>query len=111
MEKVLVVDDDEQLLLILTEILGRYKNKFETIPVKNGFDAIRTLQEQEIALMVTDIYMPGINGMVLLSYVSKNFPNMPCIIMTGHGTPELRERMEKKYTHFIQKPLMDLPDW
>lgn len=104
MERVLVVDDDEQLLLILTEILGRYKNKFETVPVKNGFDAIRALQEQNFSLVVTDIYMPGINGIVLLSYVSKNFPNMPCIVMTGHGTPELKERLEKKYSHFIQKP-------
>ena len=104
MERVLIVDDDEQLLVILTEILGKYKNKFETVPVKNGFDAIRKLQQQQFSLVVTDIYMPGINGIVLLSYVSKNFPKMPCIVMTGHGTPELKERLEKTYAHFIQKP-------
>lgn len=104
MDKVLIVDDDEQLLLIISEILGRYKDRFEVVPVKSGFEAIRSLQEHKYSLVVTDLVMPGINGMVLLSYVSKNFPNLPCIIMTGHGTPELKERLEKKYTHFIQKP-------
>lgn len=104
MDKVLIVDDDEQLLLILTEILGKYKNKFEIYPVKDGFEAIRALQENKISLVVTDLYMPRINGLVLLSYMSKNFPNIPCIVMTGHGTEELKKRLEKQYTSFIQKP-------
>lgn len=104
MDKVLIVDDDEQLLLILTEILGKYKNKFEVLPVKSGFEAIRALQEQKFSLVITDLVMQGINGLVLLSYLTKNFPSLPCIIMTGHGTPELRQRLEKQYTHFIQKP-------
>lgn len=104
MNKVLIVDDDEQLLLILVEILGRYKKKFDIVPVKSGFEAIRALQEQKFALVVTDLIMPGINGLVLLSYVSKNFPSIPCIVMTGHGTQEMKERLEKQYTHFIQKP-------
>ena len=104
MDKVLIVDDDEQLLLILTEILGKYKQKFETVAVKNGFEAIQELQQQKFALVVTDLYMPRINGLVLLSYMSKNFPHIPCIIMTGHGTLEMRERLEKKATAYIQKP-------
>lgn len=104
MDKVLIVDDDEQLLLILSEILGKYKNKFEIFPVSSGFEAIRALQERKFSLVITDLVMQGINGLVLLSYMTKNFPNVPCIIMTGHGTPELRQRLEKQYAHFIQKP-------
>jgi CheY-like chemotaxis protein len=104
MEKVLIVDDDEQLLLILEEILGKYKKKFITVAVKNGFEAIQALQQQKFALVVTDLYMPRINGLVLLSYMSKNFPHIPCIIMTGMGTPEMQDRLEKKTTAYIQKP-------
>jgi len=112
MDKVLIVDDDEQLLLILTELLGKYKNKFDVYPVKDGFEAIRTLQELKISLVVTDLYMPRINGLVLLSYMSKNFPNIPCIVMSGHGTEEFKNRMKKQYTYFIQKPfpVMELAD-
>ena len=90
--------------------MGKYKKKFGIVPVKSGFDAIRALQGQKFSLVVTDLVMPGINGLVLLSYISKNFPAMPCIVMTGHGTPELKERLEKKYSHYIQKPfsVMDL---
>jgi CheY-like chemotaxis protein len=104
MVKVLIVDDDEQLLLILTEILGKYKSKFEILPVKNGFEAIQALQQQKFSLVVTDLVMPRINGHVLLSYIAKNFPHIPCIIMTGYGTPELQERLEKKAVSYIQKP-------
>ncbi len=104
MDKVLIVDDDEQLLLILTEILAKYKQKFETVAVKNGFEAIQELQQHKFALVVSDLYMPRINGLVLLSYMSKNFPHIPCIIMTGHGTSEMRDRLEKKATSYIQKP-------
>lgn len=104
MEKVLIVDDDEQLLLILTEILGKYKKKFEIVPVKNGFEAIQELQQQKFSLVVTDLVMPRINGHVLLSYISKNFPAIPSIVMTGHGTPEMQERFEQNAISFIQKP-------
>ena len=104
MDKVLIVDDDEQLLLILSEILGNYRDKFEIVPVTSGFEAIRAMQEQKFAVLVTDLVMPGINGHVLLSYVAKNAPNMPCIVMSGHGTPEVIESLEKKSVRFIQKP-------
>jgi CheY-like chemotaxis protein len=104
MERILLVDDDEQLLLILTEILGKYKKKFATVAVKNGFEAIQALQKQKFALVVTDLYMPRINGLVLLSYMSKNFPHIPCIIMTGYGTPEMQKRLEKKAAAYIEKP-------
>lgn len=104
MDTVLIVDDDEQLLLILTEILGKYKNKFTVFPVNSGFEAIRTLRERKFSLLITDLVMEGINGFVLLSYMAKNFPKVPCIVMSGHGTPELKQRLEKQCTHFIQKP-------
>jgi len=104
MEKVLIVDDDEQLLLILTEILGKYRNKFDIVPVKNGFEAIQALQQEKFSLVVTDLVMPRINGHVLLSYMGKNFPGIPCIVMSGHGTPEIQERLEKNAVSYIQKP-------
>lgn len=104
MNKILIVDDDEQLLLILSEILGNYRDKFTIVPVTSGFEAIRAMQEQKFAMLVTDLVMPGINGHVLLSYVTKNSPNMPCIVMSGHGTSEIKESLEKKSVRFIQKP-------
>jgi len=104
MDKVLIADDDEQLLLILRETLRKYNNKFETVTVNDGLAAIQALQKQHFSLVVLDVQMPRINGLVLLSYISKNFPKTPCIVMSAHDTPTLRKRLAQKSSIFIQKP-------
>jgi len=62
MDKVLIVDDDAQLLLILAEAFQRYRSKFETVTVRDGLDAIKVLQKERFSLVVTDIQMPKVNG-------------------------------------------------
>lgn len=104
MDKVLIVDDDAQLLTILSETLKRYRNRFQVITATDGLEAIKVLQKQPVSLVVTDIQMPNVNGLVLLAYMSKNFPNVRCIIMTGHGTPFLKKRTEQMSSRYIEKP-------
>jgi len=104
MDKVLIVDDDEQLLLILRETLKKYNNRFEIATVTDGLAAIKALQKQHFSLVIIDIQMPRINGLVLMSYMSKNFPKVPCIIMSAHGTLELKKRLAQKSSCFIEKP-------
>ena len=104
MDKVLIVDDDAQLLTIITDTLKKYSNKFELITAKDGLEAIKVMRKQPVSLVVTDLKMPNINGLVLLAYMSKNFPTIPCIIMTGYGTPFLKKRMEEEALHYLEKP-------
>jgi CheY-like chemotaxis protein len=104
MDKVLIVDDDAQLLTILSETLKRYRNKFHVITAADGLEAIKVLQKQSVSVVVTDIQMPIVNGLVLLAYISRNFPNIRCIIMTGHGTSFLKKRMEQMSLHYVEKP-------
>ena len=81
MNKVLVVDEDTQLLMILTDSLEQYANRFEIVTATNGLEAILTLQKQAYAVVVTEIRMPKVNGLVLLGYMAKNYPDVPCIVM------------------------------
>jgi len=104
MEKVLIVDDDAQLLLILAEAFQRYRNKFETFTARDGLAAIKALQKERFSVVVTDIHMPKVNGIVLLAYMSRNFPKMPCIVMTGFGSPDLEKRLERDSLYYITKP-------
>ena len=104
MDKVLIVDDDAQLLTIITDTLKKYSNKFELITAKDGLEAIKVMRKQPVSLVVTDLKMPNVNGLVLLAYMSKNFPTIPCIIMTGYGTPFLKKRMEEEALHYLEKP-------
>ena len=104
MDKVLIVDDDAQLLTIITDTLKKYRNKFELITAQDGLDAIKVMRTQPVSLVVTDLKMPKVNGLVLLAYMSKNFPTVPCIIMTGYGTPFLKKRLEEEALHYLEKP-------
>ncbi len=89
--RVLIADDDEQLLLILRESLKKYSSKFETVTVTDGLAAIQALQKQHF--FPSGLRRPNarINGLVLLSYISKNFPKIPCIVMSA-----MERRSEKK---------------
>lgn len=104
MDNVLIVDDDTQLLFILEEFLGKFKNKFAVYTAVDGLAAIRVLQGRSFQLVVTDIQMPRVNGLVLLSYVHTNFPKTSCIVMTGCGTPMLENQVAAGHGQYIEKP-------
>jgi CheY-like chemotaxis protein len=104
MAKVLIVDDDAQLLLIITEGLKHYENRFQVVTVSDGLAAIRALQKETFSAVVSDIQMPTINGLVLLAYMSRNFPKIPCIMMTGYPSPFLEKQMQDRAAFYIEKP-------
>ena len=66
---------------------------------------IGILKQKDIALLVTDIVMPKIDGMVLLSYTNNKHPHIPCIVMTSHPTTILDDTVSKdNLIRFFQKP-------
>ena len=105
MKKVLIADDDEVLIKVLEVGLKKYHDHFEPIFVPNGLEAINVLNAQPIDVVVTDIQMPMMDGLVLLAFMREGFPNLPCIIMTAYGTPQLKEQLKKDVLHFIDKPV------
>jgi len=104
MHQILIVDDEPMLLTILTDSLKKYSKKFSITTAKDGLGAIMALKDRSFDLVITDINMPIINGLVLLAYMHKNFPQIPCIAMTGFGTPFLKKRMKQDSDHYIEKP-------
>ena len=104
MHQILIVDDEPMLLTILTESLKNYAKKYAITTAKDGLSAIMNLKDRHFDLVITDINMPIINGLVLLAYMHKNFPKIPCIAMTGFGTPFLQKRMRQESAHYIEKP-------
>lgn len=104
MDRVLITDDDVQLLTILTESLEKYKDKFEIVTAKNGLEAILALQKQTFSTVITEIRMPKVNGLVLLGYLTKNFPDLPCIIITDSSSERLRRQLKKETVQYMEKP-------
>lgn len=112
MDKILIADEDAQLLLILADSLDKYKKHFEIVTVQNGLAAILALQKQTFAAVVTEIRMPKVNGLVLMGYLSKNYPDLPCIVMTEVYSEMLKQRLDKAAILYIEKPfkIQDLAD-
>jgi len=104
MDKVLIVEDDRIHLKRLTTILGKFRDKFEVVSAVDGQEAMDILKQGPVSLMVTDIQMPRVDGLVLLAHVSKDYPNLPCFVMTAYGTPQMKARLPKDLLRFFRKP-------
>lgn len=100
---VLVVDDDREILKILSEIL--IWHGFEVTLVDNGFEALNLLDEKNFRFVITDFQMPGINGLVLASTVKKRYPKTGVILMSGIDRRDLeREQGFDCIDAFMPKP-------
>lgn len=112
MDKVLIADEDAQLLMILSDSLEKYSKDFEVVTVNNGLEAILALQKHEYAAVITEIRMPKVNGFVLMGYLAKNLPEVACVVMTDVCSDALKNRLGKESIQYIEKPfkIQDLAD-
>lgn len=104
MDTVLIVDDSSMLINYLESSLVKYEDKFNFIFAKDGMEAIEIIKENDISLIVTDLQMPRIDGLGLLAYAQKFHPNIPCIVMSAHGTPAIIKNLQSDILQFIEKP-------
>ncbi|MFP4477080.1 MAG: response regulator [Desulfatibacillaceae bacterium] len=104
MDTVLIVDDETRFLNLISDALQDYNDKFAVITATDGEKAIERLGAQPVSVLVTDLQMPRVDGLALLSYMNENHPTVPCIVMTGHATPQVQKRLAKDVLHFIHKP-------
>lgn len=81
--KILVVDDDQVLQLTLKKRMAEFDEQFLVVQAVDGFDALRKLEESEFSLVITDLLMPRMDGMSLISHVQKKYPDLPVIIISG----------------------------
>jgi DNA-binding NtrC family response regulator len=100
---VLVADDDPSILEILK--LGFRAKGYEVITASDGKSAIQAIEQSRPDLLVLDIEMPHLTGIEVLRYLRKDWPALPVVIMTAHGTISLAvEAMKEGATEFITKP-------
>jgi len=78
---VLIVDDDEGIREVLTDIIQLFGFTCKTAEDAN--EALRLLREESFELMITDIKMPGIDGMELLREAKRDYPDLDIIMITG----------------------------
>ena len=69
--RVLIVDDEEDLTWSITKSLKRENRALDIISVNSGHEALEILQNEKVDLLVTDLRMPGINGHDLIKYIQE----------------------------------------
>lgn len=88
--KILVVDDDRNLLDLLVDTLEAIG--YQPIPAPGGVEALERLSDEKFDLIITDIKMPDIDGIQLLKKVRRYYPELPVLFITGVTAPEIIAR-------------------
>jgi two-component system NtrC family response regulator len=103
METILIVDDEKNYLLVLSAVLE--EEGYEVLTALSGLEALETQKSSDVDLVLTDMKMPGMDGIELLERIKAYDPDLPVIMMTAHGTVDKAvEAMQKGAYSYILKP-------
>ena len=92
--KILVVEDSLTTRAMIISAIEEVAGGLEIFESKNGFEALKLLPHHSFDLIITDINMPDINGLELVSFVKRNqaYRHIPLIIITTEGSERDREK-------------------
>ena len=100
---VLLVDDDPAVAKVLAALLGQ--EGIGAQEVRSGREALAFLESRPADIVLTDLRMPGMDGMELLDRLAAGWPEIPVVMLTAHGTVPLAvEAMKRGASDFMQKP-------
>jgi len=101
---VLIVDDESTIIDSLEGILS--DDGFEVIHAYNGYEALKKIESHAPDIVLLDIWMPGMDGIDTLKEIKKMTPNLPVVMITGHGSIESAVDATKSGAFdFLEKPL------
>ena len=103
MNKILIVDDELNMRLVLQAMLK--KEGYAVTTASNGMEALKILKADQMDIVVTDLKMPKLDGMGLLGEIIRDYPSIPVIIITAHGTIATAvDALKKGAFDYITKP-------
>jgi len=102
--KLLIIDDNKEILAAITDFL--IKKKYDVASASDGLDGLKLLEaeKQGFDLVITDLVMPNISGVGLISIIKKKFPDLPVIAMTGWGEHPEALATEAQANRVLEKP-------
>lgn len=104
--RILIVDDDQALLQVLPRTVSLRVPSAHVDTASSGQEALARLQEQQYDAVISDIKMPGMDGLALLARVQELQPDTPTLLITGHGEHNLAiQALRGGAYDYIQKPV------
>jgi len=104
--RILLVDDDKALLDALPEALQLRMNGIEIDTSETAIEALERIRDTDYDAIVSDIKMPGMDGLALLHEIRELRPTTPTLMITGHGERDLAVQALRGGAYdFVQKPI------
>jgi two-component system chemotaxis response regulator CheY len=93
LKKILIAEDSPTMRSLIVSTIAAM-GEYETIEAANGFEALRILPREKVDLIITDINMPDINGLELVSFIRNNetYRRTPLFIISTEGSERDREK-------------------
>jgi len=102
-KRILIVDDEPSIRKVLAAHLKKFGYDVET--AEDGPAAVARLEAELFHLVVSDLRMPGMDGMALLAWVLERCPGLPVILITAHGTVDTAvEAIKRGAFDYVTKP-------
>ena len=102
--KVLIIDDTEEVLNAICKYF--VQKKYNVLSASNGLDGLKVIEAEQDSLdiIITDLVLPNISGVAVISIVKKKYPNLPVIAITGWGEHPESLAKEARADLVMEKP-------
>ena len=102
--RILIIDDEVDMLMLLRMIIED-NTDYDVETTNSSTEGIKLFREENYDLVITDLKMPGLDGMDIFDKIKELKPEVPVIIITAYGSMETSdEALRKGVAEFITKP-------
>jgi DNA-binding response OmpR family regulator len=101
--RILIIDDSKEIVAALR---GFFERNYEILTAYNGFDGLQAFEQYEnrIDLVITDLELPGLSGVGVISILRKKYPGVPIILLTGWRMDSEAARPRIFADQILEKP-------
>jgi DNA-binding NtrC family response regulator len=104
--RILVVDDDERVLFVLRRTLLAFQNGYEIVTALDGREALNKAKEVPFDLLITDLKMPGMDGITLTQAIRDLNSGTVVVWITAYGCAQVSDEATRLSVHeCLEKPL------
>jgi DNA-binding NtrC family response regulator len=105
MSKILIIEDEAPIRRVLTKILSEESDTYLVLEAEDGLQGIELVKNEDFDLILCDIKMPKMDGVEVLEAVKKMKPEIPMVMISGHGDLETAiQTMRLGAFDYISKP-------